>query len=157
MIAEMCPVALFSIVKIPQGGPESVYQKHLDNWQALTADILLWSELRHDRIDGSTLVGIATKWLAYADKPHRLDMLVIILRDVRSRSPYTWLTPVSLEFQTLCAAGRFAEAESLMNDYPDLTVKRQDARRYFATLSKDGRQRPGLFTQEFMWLWTLAK
>ena len=27
MIAEMCPVALFSIVKIQQGGPDSVYQK----------------------------------------------------------------------------------------------------------------------------------
>jgi hypothetical protein len=37
MIAEMCPVALFSIVKIQQGGPDSVYQKQLPN-KAKSAD-----------------------------------------------------------------------------------------------------------------------
>ena len=129
----------------------------LDNWRALRADTDVWPQLRWQHVESSTLVGIVGKWLSYADKPHRLDMLVIILRDVRQRSAHTWITPVSLEFQALCAGGRFVEAKRLLEDYPDMTVKGQAAHRHLDNVSKGVRERQGVFEQEFAWLWTLPK
>lgn len=128
----------------------------LDNWTALRADMDTWPLLRRYRIEGSTLVGIVTKWLSYMSNPHRMDMLIVILRDVQRRSSANWLTPVSLEFQALCAAGRFSEAKRVLDRYPDLRIKRQDAAAYLRSMRARVSERKGVYESEFKRLWELV-
>jgi hypothetical protein len=135
---------------------EDLFALCLDNWAALREDMILWSWLRESRIEGRTLVGIADKWLNNTDKPHRIDILVIILRYVSQRSSRNWLTPPSLELQALCAAGRFAEAEVLADSYYDLSVKRQDARDYIRAARAQVTERKVAHEAEFERLWLLV-
>jgi len=128
----------------------------LDNWTALRADMDTWPLLRRYRIEGSTLVGVVTKWLSSISKPHRMDMLVVILRDVQRRSSASWLTPVSLEFQALCAAGRFSEAKRVLDRCPDLRIKRQDAATYLRSARARVPEREGVCESEFKRLWELV-
>jgi hypothetical protein len=128
----------------------------LDNWQTLLISKEEIPFLKAYRIEGPTLVHFVSKWLAYRDKPHWLDMLVIILRDVRSRSANAWLTPVSLEFQALCATGRFAEAEQMVANYNDLKVSGQSAKSHLKSARSHGSERQVKFEAEVKRLWELA-
>lgn len=129
----------------------------LDNWKLMRADWATWPAFRAHRIEGSILVDLTNRWLKHVDRPHRLDMLVVILRDVRSRSATTWLTPVSLEFQALCAGGRYNEAEELTRDYENLTVKGRTAAEYLEFARKQRSPRQPEHTIEFKRLWELMK
>ncbi len=128
----------------------------VDNWQAFLIHKQELPFLKDYRIEGSTLVRFVAKWLAYQDKPHRLDMIIIILRNVRSRSRSTWLTPVSLEFQALCAAGRFTEAEKLMAGYADLKIEGQSAPVYLKSARAQNPARQPVYEAEFKRLWELT-
>ena len=128
----------------------------LDNWAALQADRSDWPLLRASRIEGADLVRVAKKWLPCGDKPHRLDILVVILRDVRGRSRSTWLPPVSLEFQALCGAGRFSEAERILDDYPEISIKGRSARSYLESARTHIAEREGSCTPELDRLWELV-
>jgi hypothetical protein len=128
----------------------------LDNWAALRKDMVLWSWLREPRIEGSRLVSIADKWLQDLEKPHRIDMMVVILRDVRQRSSPKWLTPLSLEVQALCEAGRFEEAEKIAGLYYDLSIKRQDAQDYIIVARRRVQERKVAYESEFERLWRLV-
>ncbi|GAB4537163.1 MAG: hypothetical protein Kow0063_23510 [Anaerolineae bacterium] len=128
----------------------------LDNWKALRANQSDWLLLRQQYIEGRDLVGIADKWLVHTDKPHRLDMLIVILRSVKDRSPVTWLTPVSLEFQALCEAGRFEEAEKILASRSDLRVQNIPARRYLERARTQCGERQSEYEAEFKQLWALA-
>ena len=127
----------------------------LDNWTALQADKAIWPQLRQRRIEGSTLVYVVTKWLSHKDKPHRIDMMVTILRDVQKRTSPYWLTPLSLEFQALCAAGRFSEAEGILARHPDIEIKRQSAASHLASARNQATERKGVCEAEFARLWEL--
>jgi len=83
-------------------------------------------------------------------------MLVVILRDVQRRSSASWLTPVSLEFQALCAAGRFSEAKRVPDRCPDLRIKRQDAATYLRSARARVPEREGVCESEFKRLWELV-
>jgi hypothetical protein len=128
----------------------------LDNWAMLRADMKVWPLLKASYIEGSLLVEIANKWLSYTNKPHRLDMLVIILEDVRRRSKPTWLTPASLKFQALCAAGRFSEAEGILRRHPDISIKGRSARDYLRKARARTPEREGTCASEFERLWELV-
>jgi len=127
----------------------------LDNWATLREDMAVWPLLRGRRIEGSTLVDITTRWLAYTDRPHRLDLMVIILQDVKNRSSATWLTPVSLRLQALCAAGRFLEAEEILSYYPEIRIKGRSARDCFSAARSRISEREGVYGSEFKQLWAL--
>lgn len=127
----------------------------LDNWRALQADSRTCSLLQERRIEGDTLVNIAKKWFGYRDKPHRLDMLVVILQDVKERSSPRWLTPVSLELQALCAAGRFSEARKVIKEHADLTVRGVDASDYLESARRRTSARKSAYEPEFRRLWDL--
>jgi len=128
----------------------------LDVWQALQTDHVTWPHLRLRRVDSDVLVKIAQKWLSYEDKPHRLDMLVIILQDVCSRSPATWMTPISLEFQALCAAGRFNEAQVIVAYNPSLRVQGRDITAYLKEAHARRTPRSPEYKTELQRLWVLA-
>ena len=140
--------------KLVSGGPR-VVSLCLDNWGALREDMQVWSLLRRFRIEGSTLVETTRRWLDYKDKLHRIDMLIVILKDVRRDSSPNWLTPVSLEFEALCASGRFSEAQRLLNLYPDLRIKGQDAADYLKGSHTQVAARTAAYESEFRRLWQL--
>jgi superfamily II DNA helicase RecQ len=128
----------------------------LDNWRALREEMDSWRHLRKPRIEGKVLVEIVNRWLKNAqNKPHRLDMLVVILEEVEKHSPPTWLTPASLLFQTLCQAGRFAGAWTVLKDYPDLSVRGQSAPKYLQSCKERVPERIARFEDEFQQLWRL--
>ncbi len=134
---------------------EALIAACLDVWSALQADHALWQALLAYRVESDTLVNAAKKWLAYTDKPHRLDMLVIILQDVCDRSTSTWMTPVSLKFQALCAAGRFVEAEAILKTNPDLRVQRESAANFLHRARTQTPIRQAMYTAELQRLWRL--
>jgi hypothetical protein len=101
------------------------------------------------------LVNVTNKWLAYRGKPHRVDMLIVILRDVKGNSSPRWLTPVSLEVQALCAAGRFAEAETIAREQPDLLIRGVSAAKYLDTVRKRVSERQELCGPQLKSLWEL--
>jgi hypothetical protein len=127
----------------------------LDTWKALQEDRTTWPLLKQRRVESTTLVNVAKKWMAYQDKPHRLDMLVIILQDVCSRSSSTWMTPISLEFQALCAAGRFAEAQEIVDYNPSLRIQGRDVTTYLKEAQTRCPARQGTYEVELRRLWTL--
>jgi len=128
----------------------------LDNWTTLRANARFWPLLRQSHIEGSTLVGLANQWLSTPDRLHRIDMLVVILHDVRQRSRSSWLTPASLEFQALCAAGRYPEATRILIENPSLSIKEQSARSYMQSVQPLVPQRDGIYEAEFRQLWHLV-
>jgi superfamily II DNA helicase RecQ len=129
----------------------------LDTWKALQEDHTTWPLLRQRRVESTTLVDIAKKWMAYQDELQRLDMLVIILQDVCSRSPSTWMTPISLEFQALCAAGRFSEAQEIVDYNPDLHIQGRDAATYLKEAQARRHGRQGAYEAELRRLWALVE
>ncbi len=129
----------------------------LDNWQTLLIHRNKLRGLRGRGIDGPTLVGVVTEWVAYRDKPHRLDMMVIILRDVKAHNPGSWLTPVSLELQVLGAAGRFTEAARLVGQYDQLRVGRQSAGEFLAEARTYKPERQADYEDSLRRLWELLE
>lgn len=127
----------------------------LDVWQMLQTDRKVWALLQQPRIEGSTLVPIAKKWLVHTKKPHRLDMLVIILQNVAARSRSTWMTPISLEFQALCTAGRFTEAQAILTRNPDLQIQGKSAADYLTTAQSQQTERQVEYEAEFKRLWAI--
>ena len=115
-----------------------------------------WSLLRRPRVEGSTLVSIAQEWVEHKEEPHHIDMLVVILRDVRRDSSAHWLTPVSLEFQALCASGRYPEAQAILDQYPDLRVKGQDGAEYLRKWRGRVAERTASYESEYERLWQLV-
>jgi superfamily II DNA helicase RecQ len=128
----------------------------LDNWKALRMETDVWRYLKKPWIEGIALVEIVNRWIKNAlDKPHRLDMLVVILKEVKGHSPSTWLTPASLLFQTFCQAGRFAEAQTVLKDYPNLSVRGQSAPEHLQSWKTRAPERVARFEDEFQRLWRL--
>lgn len=127
----------------------------LDVWGALQADRAVWPQLMQYRVESKVLVDLAKKWLAFKDKPHRLDMLVLILQDVGRRARSTWMTPIGLELQALCTAGRFAEADALLAYNPSLQIMGRDGKTYLTTLKKQIPTRQAMYTAELERLWVL--
>jgi len=128
----------------------------LDNWRALREEMDSWRYLKKPRIEGKVLVETVNRWLKNAqNQPHRLDMLVVILEEVEKHSPPTWLTPASLLFQTLCQAGRFAEAQTVLTDHPGLSVRGQSAPEYLQSWKARVPERVARFEDEFRQLWRL--
>jgi hypothetical protein len=115
----------------------------------------VWPLLKRPRIEGSTLVEITKRWLDYKDKLHRIDMLIVILKDVRRDSSPNWLTPVSLDFEALCTSGRFSEAQRLLNLHPDLRIKGQDAADYLKGSHSQVAARTAAYESDFRRLWQL--
>lgn len=129
----------------------------LDAWLGLKADAAIWPLLQQSRIEGNTLVSLTKRWLVNTDKPHRLDLLVIIMRDVRRSSPRNWLTPVSLEFQALCAAGRFREADNLINEFDELRIGGYGAGDYLRRAKTTIAERSPQYSTELEALWRLMR
>lgn len=129
----------------------------LDAWLALRGDAAIWPLLRQTRIESGVLVGLTKRWLADRAKLHRLDLLVIILRDVRRASARSWLTPPSLELQVLCAAGRFKEASELAQEYDGLRAAGHDAEVYLREARATTAERTPLYISELEGLWRLIK
>ena len=127
----------------------------LDNWRALQSDSSTWPLLHERRIESDILVDIAKKWLRYRDKPHRMDMLVVILQDVKERSSPRWLTPASLELQALCAAGRFSEARKVIEEHTDLRIRGVEASEYLESARRRTSARESAHEPEFRRLWDL--
>ncbi|MBN2004325.1 MAG: ATP-dependent DNA helicase RecQ [Anaerolineae bacterium] len=128
----------------------------LDVWNALQGDRAIWPLLRRPRVESDVLVNIAKKWLGYSDKPHRLDMLVIILQEVCNRSLSTWMTPISLIFQALCAAGRFQEAKTVVAHNPSLRIQGRDATTYLKYAQTQCSARQAEYTVELLREWRLS-
>lgn len=129
----------------------------LDIWHTLGKSSN-WPLLYQDRVESRILTSLAFKWLDYTDFPHRLDMLVVILEDVRQRANPNWLTPASLEFQALCAAGRFTEAEQLQSRYGDSLGRRgQSAQRSLDEARRQQAERTVRFESDLQSLWRLMR
>jgi superfamily II DNA helicase RecQ len=128
----------------------------LDIWEALEQDRATWPLLRQKQINSSTLVEIAKKWLDYKQHLHRLDMLVVILGHVCISSNPNWLTPVALQVQALCAAGRFREAEAIIATEGDLRIRGLDATVYLKQAWKKRQSRGPAYESDFQRLWALA-
>lgn len=132
----------------------------LDNWQLLRSETDTWKHFQGSRIEGAVLTPLTDRWMANSrKKPHRLDMLVIILNFVRRRSPPTWKTPPSLLFQALCRAGRFDEAEALLLEYEDIYIpvrgQKQSPQAYMREQKARIPKRTASYEDEYVVLWDL--
>ena len=127
----------------------------LDNWVLLNEQKSTLARLNASRIEGHILVDMSTLWLADSSKTHRIDMLAVILAQVRRSAPNNWLTPVSLHFQTLCIAGRFKEAAQILDLYDDLNIKGQPARSFYDATQRNIRERQSYHDAEWRRLWEL--
>lgn len=132
----------------------------LDNWRLLRSENDTWKHFRGGRIEGSILTSLANRWMTENRKrPHRLDMLITILGFVKRRSLPTWKTPPSLLFQALCQAGRFDEAEDLLQEYEDLYIlvrgEKQSPWAYMQEQKARIPERTASYEDEYAALWDL--
>ena len=127
----------------------------LDNWHLLNEQQRDLALLTGTRIEGQVLVRFADFWLAKPEKTHRIDMLSVILTQVQRSAPANWLTPVSLQFQALCAGGRFKEAAHILESYDDLRVKGRSAQSVYSEARRKVPERQDDHEADWQRLWEL--
>ena len=145
--AQFLLTALMARPGIKQSG--SFLSESLDNWALLNEQKSTLALLNASRIEGRVLVSMAAPWLADSSKVHRVDMLAVILSQVRRTTPNNWLTPVSLDFQALCIAGRFKEAAEILDPYDDLNIKGQPARSFYDAARRNIQERQSYHNAEW--------
>jgi len=131
----------------------------VEAWGILRTEQPALRELRTAHIDGKFLVRFVERWLSARQNGDQLDLLVLILEDIRTRSAATWLTPRSLLFQVLCAAGRYDEAQTGLAHglYREISIKGTMAVDFLRRTRARLPERRPRFVTELHWLWRLAQ
>lgn len=127
----------------------------LQIWRVASARRSELQIIKNYYIEGYKLRKLVGNWSGYLQSPHWDDFVVILVRYVRSRSARTWLTPVSLEIEVLCNAGRFSEATSVISEHPDIRVGKKLALQYLRVSRTKMVERSAEYESTLQTLWSL--